>query len=333
VGDRAPSLRQPCPTRGAFSVSCHAVGSLTYARAVPLFRKPPSERDGQLPLTVDQAATLRRLVREAFAAHGREVTIEADHVKDDTGAEFGLWNLAVLCGQHKERKWPALVRTHVGNLISPGTDIEALPEERLLDLVHLRLQSGNAGFDVGAHAVAEVIPGVSTVLAVDLPTMVASPKTSFWEERGGVPRWTEVGHRNLAALVGAADIEFHSIQQGETSFSLLLGESFFTASLALVLDDAIRRYDPGTDLTHGVLVAFPNRHQLAWRAVDGPHVIPTLNGMVGFTMMGYDEGAGSISRDVFWRHEGRWEQLTSMDGDKPVVHVSPEFQAVLEKLV
>ncbi len=300
---------------------------------MPVFRKPPSEPDAQLPLTADQAATLRRLVREAFAMHGREVTIEADHVRDDTGAEFGLWNLAVLCGQHRERKWPVLVGTHVGNLISPGNDIEALPEEQLLDLVHVRLQSGDAGFDVGAHAVDEVIPGISTVLAVDLPTMVSSPKTSYWDERGGVARWTEVGRRNLAALVGAPDIEFHRVERGETSFSLLLGESFFTASLALVLDDTIRRYDPSADLTHGVLVAFPNRHQLVWRAVDSASVIPSLSRMVAFTTMGFDEGAGPVSGEVFWRHQGRWEQLTTTRDGRPVVSVSPELQAVLERLV
>jgi hypothetical protein len=300
---------------------------------VALFRKPPSEPDGQLPLSVDQAATLRRLVREAFATHGREVTIEADHVKDDTGAEFGLWNLAVHCGQHKERKWPILVSTHVGNLVSPGNDIDALPEEQLLDLVHLRLQSGNAGFDVGAHAVDETIPGVSTVLAVDLPRMVSSPKTSYWDERGGVARWTEVGRRNLAALIGAPDIEFHRIEQGETTFSLLLGESFFTASLALVLDDVVGRYDPAADLTHGALVSFPNRHQLVWRALDSASVIVSLNGMIAFTTMGYDEGAGPLSGEVFWRHDGRWDQLTDTRDGRPVVNVSPEFQAVLERLV
>ena len=300
---------------------------------MPLFRKPPSEPDGLLPLSVEQAATLRRLVREAFASHGREVTIEADHVTDDTGAEFGLWNLGILCGQHKERKWPALVGTHVGNLLSPGNHVEALTEEQLLDLVHLRLQSGMAGVDVGAHSVEEIIPGVSTVLAVDLPTMVTSPKTSYWDERGGVARWTEVGRRNLSALVGAADIEFHRVQQGETSFSVLLGESFFTASLALVLDDVIRRYDPAADLAHGVLVAVPNRHQLVWRAVDSATVIPSLNGMIAFTTMGYDQGAGPLCGQVFWRHQGRWEQLTETRDGRPVVHVSPELQAVLERLV
>ena len=294
-----------------------------------LFRKPPSQPDAVLPLTVAQAATLRRLVREAFAAHGREVSIEADHVKDDTGAEFGLWNLAVLCGQHKERKWPTLVGTHVGNLIAPGHDIEALPEEQLLDLVHLRLQS----VDDGLHAIDELIPGVPTVLAVDLPTLVTVPQTAYWDERGGVTRWTEVGRRNLAALVGAPDIEYHRVRQGETDFSVLLGESFFTASLALDLDDVIRRYDGAADLSNGALVAVPNRHQLVWRAVDSASVIPSLNAMIAFTIMGFDEGAGPLSRHVYWRHQGRWEQITAMDGDRPVVHVSPELQAVLEGLV
>jgi hypothetical protein len=305
---------------------------LTYARAVPLFRKAPSEPDGWLPLSVGQAATLRRLVREAFARYGREVTVEADHVKDDRAAEYGLWNLAVLCGQHKERRWPILVGTHVGNLISPGNDIEALPEEQLLDLVHVRLQSGEAGFDVGAHAVDEVIPGVSTVLAVDLPTMVTSPKTSYWDHRGGVVRWTEVGQRNLAALVGAADIELHHVEQGDASFRLLLGESFFTASLALVLDDVVRRYDPAADLTHGALVAFPNRHQLIWRPVDDASVLPSLNAMVAFTTMGYDEGAGPVSGEVFWRHDGRWDQLTDTHDGTKVVNVGAELQALLERL-
>lgn len=299
---------------------------------MPLFRKQPSEPDAQLPLSVDQAATLRRLVREAFAVHGREVTVESDHVRDDAGAQFGLWNLAVLCSQHRERKWPILVGTHVGNLISPGNDIEALPEEQLLDLAHLRLQSEDVGVDVSAHSVADTIPGVHTVIAVDLPTMVTSPKASFWEGRGGLARWTEVGQRNLAALVGASDIEFHRVEQGETSFSLLLGESFFTASLALVLDDAIRRYEPGADLSNGVLVAFPNRHQLIWRALDSASVIPSLNGMIAFTTMGYDEGAGPLSGEVYWRHDGRWEQLTTTRDGRPVVSVSPELQAVLERL-
>jgi hypothetical protein len=171
------------------------------------------------------------------------------------------------------------------------------------------------------------------VLAVDLPTLVTSPKTSYWDERGGVARWTEVGHRNLAALVGSPDIEFHGVQQGKTSFNLLLGESFFTASLALVLDDAIRRYDPTANLTHGVLVALPNRHQLVWRAVDSASVIPSLNGMIAFTSMGYDEGAGPLSGEVFWRQDGRWEQLTETRDGQPVVNVSPEFQAVLERLI
>jgi hypothetical protein len=298
---------------------------------MPLFRKQPAEPDGTLPLTVDGAASLRRLVREAFVAHGREVVVEADHVRDDAGTEYGLWNLAVLCGEEPQRKWPRLVSTHVGNILAPG-DIDVLTEEQLVDLVHLKLQPGDGSLDPEAFSVDETVPGAPTVLAVDLPTQVAVPQASYWSERGGAPRWAEVGRRNLAAVVGAPDIEHHRVQQGETEFSVLLGESFFTASLALVLDDVVAHYDGSADLSRGLLVAMPNRHQLVWRAVDGPTVLTSLSGMVAFTVMGYDEGAGPVSREVYWRHLGRWEQLTALHGDEAVVHVGPELQAVLEEL-
>ena len=34
---------------------------------------------------------------------GREVTVYADHVVDDQGTQFGLWNLPALCGGEPER--------------------------------------------------------------------------------------------------------------------------------------------------------------------------------------------------------------------------------------
>ena len=202
-----------------------------------------------------------------------------------------------------------------GRRASAPDGVEALPEEQLVDVVRQRLQPSDE------HGLAATVPGVPTVLAVDLSTHVAVPRRSFWEARGGVARWADVGLRNLAALVGAADIEHHRVQREDAEFSVLIGESFFTASLALVLDDVIRHHDPAADLTHGVLVAVPNRHQLVWRAVDAPSVRPALAGMAGFTAMGYDEGAGPLSRHVFWRHDGRWEEPSG-----------PAFATVLDTL-
>ena len=105
-----------------------------------------------------------------------------------------------------------------------------------------------------------------------------------------------------------------------------------TSCLALLLEDVVRHY-AAADLSNGALVAVPNRHQLVWRAVDSPSVIPSLNGMIAFTQLGHDEGAGPVSRDVFWHHDGSWEQLTEMRGDEQVVNVGPELHAVLERLL
>lgn len=297
---------------------------------MPLFRRSNAQPDGDLPLTVDQAATLRRLVHQAFAAHGTEVTMAPDHVEDSSGAKYGLWNLAALCNDNPQRSWPQLVSHHVANLLDPGSDIETLSDDELIDLVHLRIQSEFG--DELPRTLDELAPGLATVLAVDLPTMVSTPQLEYWEERGGVGRWEQVGRRNLAALVGATGLEHLVLGEGEMRFHAIIGDSFFTASLALAMDETVRHYQPTANLSNGLLVAVPNRHQLVWRSIDGPEVVPSLNGIVHFTKLGYDDAAGGLSPHVYWRHEGRWEQLTAMDGDQVVVNVSPAFQAVLESL-
>jgi hypothetical protein len=54
--------------------------------------------DGSLSVfTVEDAARFRAMVREVAAEQGREVTVHPDHVVDDAGNEFGLWNLAAMC--------------------------------------------------------------------------------------------------------------------------------------------------------------------------------------------------------------------------------------------
>jgi hypothetical protein len=69
--------------------------------------------DPDLPfITVRQARRIRSLVRTAFAESGREVTAFSDHVRDDRGGVFGLWNVASACGSDPggEKAWPRVAR-------------------------------------------------------------------------------------------------------------------------------------------------------------------------------------------------------------------------------
>lgn len=85
--------------------------------------------DPDLPfMSVGQASRIRSLVRTAFAENGHDVTVFSDHVRDDLGRVFGLWNVASACGADPagETAWPGVVGAHVlGLLATIGRDIFA----------------------------------------------------------------------------------------------------------------------------------------------------------------------------------------------------------------
>lgn len=286
-----------------------------------LFRrrgKGPVVEDPDLPLDVDQAARLRALVRQVFAEHGREVVVHSDHLADDQGVRFGLWNVAAVCADKPRREWPAIVRRHVHGLLDPD-DLESVAESELLGTTYLRLIEAAQMPRADWHPTATVIgESVLLVLAVDRPAQVTTPRESFWEARGGVEHWRKVGRANLRDLLAVEDLKHQRLTPpgGTGGFDVVMGDSFFAGSLALLLDEVRDRYQPGLRAPYGVLVAVPFRHQFAWSVVEpGEPARQALENLFGFAAAGFSDAPGPISPHVYWVHEGRWRQLTRVDPD------------------
>jgi hypothetical protein len=303
---------------------------------VPLFKRrstpeptPEGPRDPDLPLSVDQAAAVRRLVRQAFAERGIEVVVEGALVRDDGGQQYFLHNLAAGLAGTPEADWPATAAAFAASLLDVD-DVEEIGREQLERSTYLRLQPA-AISDVSTQPTApSVVDGLVTLLAVDLPSTVVTPAEEFWEPRGGVEEWRAIGTRNLSGLIGSDQVQLGRVSDDDYDFQVLTGDSFFTATLALLLPQVLAAYGGGS--AQGVLLAVPFRHQLAWRPIDGPGVVSTLDAMVRFAVLGHADGAGPVSPHLFWVHDGRWEQLTRIAEDGTVsIEVSPELQAALEQ--
>lgn len=110
------------------------------------------------------------------------------------------------------------------------------------------------------------------------------------------------------------------------SFTVVCGDSFFTASLTLILPEALARFVDEADQGRGVLVAVPFRHQFAFRVIDAKDATLALNNMFRLAMLGYGDAPGPLSPHVYWVHDGEWTQATRIDDEgQPIVEVSAEL--------
>ncbi|MFC7218410.1 hypothetical protein ACFQLX_09545 [Streptomyces polyrhachis] len=282
-----------------------------------------------------EGALFRRSVREAFAEHGLEVTLYAEHAVDDTGREFGLNNLAASC-HHDERGvrlWPQLVRRHISVLLRTldgPSALETMAPEQLLGRVYPRVVE-SALVERGPFDYArQLTPGLSEVLALDLPESVMLLNDEALDPLGGAAALRAQAVRNLREL----PVEGHeAVDQGDGQrFHVVMGDSFFTASRVLLLDELVQRVTGRPLGPDGALVAMPFRHQLVFHPIEDIHVIPSLGGMARYAAAGHEDAVGPVSPHIYWWRGGLLTQLSEMAEGTVTVTVGVDLQQVLERL-
>lgn len=288
--------------------------------------------------SVGEGARFRAQVREAFAEQGLEVTVYADVVTDSAGRQFGLGNLAAVCHNDERgpRVWPAVIRQHVGMVLrtmDAPSALDTLPPDRIRAQLYPRV-IGSDGLDRKTFSYARSLaPGLSEVLALDLPESVMMLTDDALEPLGDVLGLRERAMANLRGL----PIEGHETvaDAGGMCFEVVVGDSFYTASRVLVLDALVRQVTGQHITADGALVALPFRHQLAFHVIRDSSVIPSLNAMAAFAASGYADTPGAITPFVYWWRDGTLTQLSDrdVDGDGLRIVVGGEFQDLLERLV
>ncbi len=301
-----------------------------------LFRKrnkrPEGPPDAALTfMTEDDATEFRTLVRTVFAEQGREVVVYADHVADDSGGQFGLWNIASLCSGRPRKEWRSLVDRHVRLITSPQPGLDELSDDELASGLVLRLVERQSlpnrewypyARDLGADLVE--------LLSVDLPESVATPTEADLAKRGPIDELRSRGLSNLRAVLRQPDIDVQRVSEDTGGgFTVVSGDSFFTASLSLLLPELLERVGV-RDEGRGVLLVVPFRHQVAFRVVDGADSALALNHLFRWAMLGYSDAPGPLSPHVYWVRGGEWTQVTRFDEeDRPCVDVSEELAEAL----
>ncbi|MBT2538484.1 hypothetical protein [Arthrobacter sp. ISL-69] len=301
-------------------------------------RKSPEAETADSDLTFfthSKADEFRAIAREVFAEMGLEVQVHPGHAVDDSGREFGFWNVGAICYEQPQSAWRGVIGEHLQRVLASFDapdpfDVLAPQDVARLTFARLYDEASIPGIDGYPHR--ELAPGIVEMLALDLPDTVAvfnhdnAKKFGGWEalQRQGIDNLRELETERPKTLPAP----------GGGTFNVLLGESVYTASRALLLPDL------ATELTgqrvreeFGWLMSVPNRHQVVWHVIEDAAVVSALNGMARFTAMGYADAPGSVSPHIFWWNGTSYEQLTHVREDGSLtLRVSPGFQAVLNSI-
>jgi hypothetical protein len=285
-------------------------------------RSPPRRHDDHLTyFTVAEADEFRRLVERSFAGAGRDVSVHADRIEDRDGTTLGLWNMGMLCAGAEPREWPGLIADHVRLVSAPPRELAELTQAELDAALRLRLVETASVADPDELGYARAVaPGLLEALTVDLGDSVVTPSKDELARSGALADLVERGRENLRALL---ETPAHRVEiDGAGSkgrFVSVTGESFFTASLALVLPDALLRLTGDEHGGLGTLVAVPGRHRLLLRAVDTAGAVLALRRMFEVARREHRDAPGALSPNVFWARNHRWIPVTSCERGKPRV--------------
>jgi hypothetical protein len=250
-----------------------------------------------------------REVRCYFDAKGAAYRLDSDGVYlEDGSMQYGLSNLAQVCRQLKRAEWTQFIHTHF-SLMENSKHEEVELERRIVDftqvkeLLMVRLAAVGTFPPDAPLIIREDLPGTFSYLVFDLPSTVRS--VSRDEAKAWGMSDAELFEVGLANVLHNArpEISQQEFTAGQEAM-LLIGDSFFIASHALLLDK-----HPECLGKAGALVAIPHRHCLIAYPINTMEVVKMVD-VMGIVAMGMErEGPGSISPRLYWYYDGTFLDL------------------------
>lgn len=249
------------------------------------------------------------------------------------GAALGLLNLAQMCHRAPLHQWPTIVAQHVSRSIDlakecdDSLDLLAGDLEQARKHLKVRLYPSDVGSDIFL-TVREPMPGVKAVLVYDLPETIHSVHADHVQAWG--VSLEELFSIALANVKANDRVEPRSFPIDDTSSVMLLGgESFFTASHSLCLEEYLQ---PAP--AEGALVAVPHRHAVVFHPINDAGVLVALTAMIPMARGMFQEGPGSISPSVYWWRGGHFTLLPAELVDGKIEFKPPEeFVEMLGRIV
>ena len=293
--------------------------------------------EGLAFFTREEADDFRDLVIAEWARHGITMVVGPGkgHLVSTGGEqrEAGLWNLGADCLRERRSRWPEIIARHVQlGLVDPLEMFINLSPSAIRRSVYRRLAAADSIPEGWCAYAREVAPGLVEVLNIYRHHAAALVSDRYLDRLGGLEKLRTWGEDNLRTLaVKASGCAVLGSPEGGI-FRVLRDESMFTASRILTPERLVQQLFGCADMPHGVVVALPNRHEVAAHLVEDDSLVPSMADLAKYARLAYRDAPGPLSVNVYWVTGDRFEQVIGTDGRGGAVPTwSPEFSWVAGK--
>lgn len=285
-------------------------------------------------LTPRQSQRVRDLTRQVLAERGIEAVVHADRLETVDGRVFGLTNLASQClaSGLAEDGWLHVVTAHIDGILAafgavpPELTVAQLRADTYLRLVHTEAIPDTAD-DAFGYA-RRIGAGFLEMLAHRAGDHVRW-LTDADVAKVGAEELRAIGRENLRRI---RPDECQLLRNDTGCIYIARGDSGFVASKLLLLPEVLDVVLPDVPCPDGVLVAVPNRYELAFAPLDA-NVIANLAGLVSCATHQYSHGIAPLTPHVFWWRAGELTQLTELDRTGFMgLADAPEFVDAVDRL-
>jgi hypothetical protein len=247
-------------------------------------------------------------------------------VSQGTARQIPLLTFAQACRGKQRCDWDMLLKGELAKLIADSHSFDVSNFDRVKNM--LRLQLGAApGLMTNMMVGREDLPGVATILVLDLPGAVRtiSPMEAVpWNQP--MAELMRIGLDHIRGMP-APTIEEIELNERLGVFAVT-GESPYIASNALLLEEYPKLIGPW-----GAIIAVPTRNILLSFPITSRAAGDALFPLAWIAGRRWKDGPGSITPRIYWYMSGRFVHLPyEFTGEKFSLHPPWEFAAMLESL-
>ena len=266
-------------------------------------------------------------VKNYFDGRHEPYYVEEDAIRMQDDSMFGLVNLAQMCSRVKPDEYHLIITQHFDTLLQNKAFRESLVVDKFESMkkyLAVRIYDSEFLSAIGeGTTIRRPLAGeVFAVLVYDFPHTIENVKREDADKWGKTEdELFEIGKKNVR--------KNYQFETAEVSFDkdIILAvetDHFFAPNILLELEERPELLGKG-----GAVVAIPTRSLVLIYPIQDMKVMAALTMLFNSVPKIFSAGPGSLTKEIFWYHEGQFESLIYTPGKKPSFTPSEEFLALI----